>query len=185
MAKEKRNRWYNNGWILGIGTTIIASPFADMLSDKVKSIPILSYFIKLLTWLWQSILSIFTYRVSVWFVLTIIVAVFAVKKLVDKIKKVEIPEYSDYNEGVFFNWIWKWEYKFDNVKGKWSIINLRPFCPNCNTMLLNNSTYIDIQYNCPRCNDNYSKRGIYNSPAPEDKRKIEALIIDNIEKKHY
>jgi hypothetical protein len=97
----------------------------------------------------------------------------------------EAPAFLNYREERFKNWIWRWDYNFNEIEKQYEIANMRAYCPNDDTELVNKSNYLQTVFVCPRCNANFSDRLIYQPIPPEDARTIKALILDNIRRGNY
>lgn len=142
--------------------------------DWVKEKPILSSLWNVLKWLWN---NIFEFEVQVWQVLMTFLILLILKNIFNRKDKVVTNkvDWLDYKKDSFdeLEWTWGWERGYNN----WNIINLRPLCPKCGTKMRMSENYSYNSANCPRCENYLSK--------VKDSTKIEAIIIDNIQRDLY
>ena len=185
MMASKKERWLNNNWVVTILGCSLATVLGTLAYDKVKDKPILTTIIIWLNWVWKIILSIFTFKVAIWAIVLVTISLYCLRRTHLNFSKKTPPDHAKYTQDRFYNWIWKWDWKYDGVQQTWYVANLQPYCQTCNTQLVNKTNFVDVQYECPRCKSFYSLRGLYNAGPPEDIQNVEALIIDNVRKRHY
>lgn len=117
---------------------------------------------------WDGLISFFTYKIPVYWILITIVLLIGFYLIVQYIcfKKNEnvLPSYYAYTEDTFNGIPYRWEYCYNQI------CNLRPLCPNCKTPI--------VDYNCPRCRyDIYGK-------ITQSEEEIKTLIADNIRRRY-
>ncbi len=170
----KKNYLYS--LIAGISTSVIGS----FIYDLWKSKPFLSTLGEIVKAIWNFIALILNYEVKVWWFLMAIFILIGIIYLILKFNAEvnSIPKFTDYKEDRFKNWRWTWDWKLNKRTNKWNVTDLTPYCPKCETILLDNSTMFDSIYECPNCD---FSTGRYNQPS-ENIRHIEALIIDKSNK---
>jgi hypothetical protein len=82
------------------------------------------------------------------------------------------PEIANYTEDQFKNWYWRWEWTWNSVINQWEVKNLTPFCPDCNTELLNKSSFKASMAVCPQCHRRFDAQlGEY-----DEAKEIEYII---------
>lgn len=94
-------------------------------------------------------------------------------------KALKLPEYSNYKSDRFKNLKYSWNYDFKNSYGKTNIVNLKVYCPKCDTPFLPTKALFGRVFLCPRCEYMLSELKILES------RRVRALIIDNINRKNF
>lgn len=165
------------------GTMIMAwlgNYFYDSTKDTVRKIPLMNYFMKLCKWLYDTMIGILTFQISLWWLILVGIAVYGIYKILKNMERGGTPDFIDYKEDVFKKWTWRWEWQF-NIKNGWEIINLTPSCPKDDVRLIDDSDFTGLSYYCPKCNTQYGK---YYLPT-ESPRDTEVLILDKIKKKQY
>lgn len=90
----------------------------------------------------------------------------------------ELPsEFKNYREGKPKKWKWTWDYKWNSKEEVWNVTELIAYCPNCNTpLMLRIDAFHDQVADCPRCD-------FYEDENAENSKKIERIIIDDIERR--
>lgn len=157
----------------------IFSAFAGIvftaIYDLIKSKPILSTFWKGIIWIWK---NIFEFELKVWQIILVVLLLMFILYLLSK-RKNKSPEiqfdWRDYTKDTIHNITWSWFWEKNPLYGKWNIKDLRPLCDSCGTkMKLEDSYNRDKFAECPRCGNVYTKQ--------KDLEKIEAIIIDNVQR---
>ncbi len=182
---KKNDSWYYNPWVIAVGGATIAGIAVSLICDWLKSKPILSTIFSWLMRIKDIATSFFGYKIPIWIIALAIILIYLISRIKFNISQKALPDYWSYKQDRFYNWIWKWDWDFDSVEKKWYMVNLQPYCPKCNTQFVNKSNHLDIAYECPRCKDYFSSRGLNYGHPPEDKQNVEALIIDNVQKRNY
>jgi len=153
----------------------IFSAFAGIvftaIYDLIKSKPILSTFWNGLKWIW---INIFEFEVTIWQIMLGILTLFFILYLLSK-RESKIPEnqfdWRDYTKDKIHNMTWSWFWEENFLNQKWNIKDLRPICDSCGTK----DNYRSNKFaDCPRCGKIYKER--------KDLEKIEAIIIDNVQR---
>jgi len=174
----KNKHWYSSAWTMIGGPTFgfLLTISRDYLKDK----PILTTLVSIFSAIWNFLYSLLNFDLKVWWILIAILLFVGVIYLIQRFQNEEInePEFLKYKEDKFKSWTWTWEWNWNERNQRWMIVELQPNCPTCGTTLMENSTIYDTIYECPRGD---FKTGRHGSPT-EDKRNIEALIIDKIKK---
>lgn len=171
-----KNKWIHNPWTISIGTALL-SICLTAIYDLIKDKPFLSTLLHVVTWIFELIVSVLTFKLSLWIVILLMVGLWLFIRVRNLSKKVIDPDFWNYKRDVFNKWIWKWDYEF--LGSSWDIINLRPHCPNCETMLINKGSMYHGDVRCPRCNYRATDKEI------ESTNDTKVLIIDNIQKGAY
>ena len=143
--------------------------------DWVKEKPIFSTLWNSLKWIWK---NIFEYELKLWVILCITIPLFLIRKIIKSAKPIDVPNRADWlnytNDSIDkLEWKWRWRLSGSN---KYSIDDLKPICPKCGTSMDLTESSFSLA-SCPRC-DNYLT-DIKNS------QKIEAIILDNIDRNLY
>ena len=156
---------FQSQWTIGIVCSLIPiviptiySVFVGILSNE----PFLSTF-------WETLESIFCFKISLWVILLALLLLAVVYLLVKRYKSP--PNYTEEDFGKLHLWRWDWEKR----KGKWEIINLQPYCSNCDTLMIQDKDLDDgtEHFYCANCEVWY----VYYNPEI-----IKAKIFDNIKK---
>lgn len=173
----KKKKLIRSPWTISIGTAI----FSFLLSlgrDYTKSRPIFTTIQQILQTLLKFIISVLNFNIKVWWLIIGIIIIVAIIYLVFKFKQEETkPNFYNYRNGKLKSWKWSWDWEFNSYENKWHISNLTPHCPKCDTPLIDRSSTYTLMYECPRCDFEAS------DCECEEPTKIEAIIIDNIERK--
>ena len=142
--------------------------------DWIKNKPLLSTLKNFLGWIWN---NIFQATFSVWQILIGIILIFTIRFFAKKINSNETVQtgWLEYTEDVFDNLKWKWRWRKSSF-GYWNVYDISPTCNKCGTKM-NISGYSSFHANCPRCDNS-----IDNLKSTD---KIEAIILDNVERKLY
>ena len=151
--------------------------------DIIKSKPILSTLWDTLKWIWK---NVFEFQLAIWQVLITLAITLIVRQMILRLKGDVVYEDEIYEDEIDWlsytkdeihgmNWSWSWDKSYLE---KWSVKDLRPLCDSCGTkMHLDESYYSRVYAECPRCERTYNEH--------KELRKIEAVIIDNIQRGIY
>lgn len=140
--------------------------------DFIKEKPILSTFWKFLKWIW---VNIFEFQVSIWQILIALFIIILILFLIPD-KKNPTPDFLDYTTDTFEDIIWRWKWQWISYRKEWNVKDLIPLCIKCGTATTLEETISSHDYaNCPRCNQRMTRI--------KKKNKIEAIIIDNLDRK--
>ncbi|MCD6017257.1 MAG: hypothetical protein K0S53_378 [Bacteroidetes bacterium] len=173
MSKEK---WYNHPWLLAIFAVV-----GPGIYDLIKGYPFLDTYKKIINFLYIGISTFFNFNIKLWWLLLAIVIYKTISFLIKKYRTKE-KDFKDYTSGTLKNWKWSWEWTRPSVNSNWIVSNLTPHCSAngmCDTQMLRGyNRQAQIEYKCPRCGHNTGNNIEY-------ERDIEALIIDNIQKKNF
>lgn len=172
-------KWIKSPWTVSLGTALF-SLLGTVLYDYFKEKPILTTINQGVNWLVERFTNFINLEIKLWLILVILAAlvlIFILYILIEN-KKVRKPEFLNYKEDRLKKWRWSWEWKWSETRKAWIISNLEPHCPNCGTTLMEDSNALMFHgFGCPRC-DFYAGTEKF-----EDPRKIEALILDNLNRK--
>ncbi len=168
----KLRKFIQSPFGVGIITTAFGV-FLTFLLDYLKSAPMLSTLIYMLSNIIRMLYAFFRFKIEVWLILTVVVVFSLIRSFILKFgsKEQNCPTFKDYKSDIFKYWKWSWEWKFYN--GAWRINNLKANCPKCGATLLESSNiFNEYSYECPRCNfQSYDEKD-------EHPIKIEQLILD-------
>ena len=177
MSKSKSN-WKKSPWTVAIAT-VIMTPIVSFIFDIVKDKPIFSTIWGWIVWLWNLIISFLNLNIKVWWLIIGIGVIIFILWIISNINnepKKSLPDFLEYKRGTLKKWTWGWEWEFDHYKKKWHVSDMHACCPQCNTRLMEGFTHNPDK--CPRCD-------FYASYYFENKKEIEYLILDNIDKGNY
>lgn len=175
-----KSNWYSKWWI----TSVILPIIASVIADKFKNVPIWTTLLLVVNWIKTSFLNVINFEIKVWYILVFIFAAIFVLYVVSLRKSDNIirlnsePSFSKYKRGRLKRWLWSWEYEL-NYSGKYEIVNMLPICESCDIKMIFTDNRLYSYYRCPKCNRQTDSS---NWESTED---IQALIIDNIEKKQF
>ena len=164
-------------YLIGLYTGIIGIILLA-LYDFIKEKPILSTLFSIIKWVWN---TIFEFEFKVWQIIVIILALLVLKKILN----VTINQVNQDNSEVDSKWLnytqdtiagitWKWKWRKNYGNGLWNISDLVPLCKCKTPMAIYNGNTLAV---CPRC-----EKSISGFKKPD---KVEAIIIDNIERDIY
>jgi len=145
--------------------------FFTGIYDLIKEKPILSTFWNILKWIWM---NFFEYKINIWQILFVLTIIYIIKKFKPK-KEKQISGFLKYKTDTFENIIWKWKWEWNPLTSEWNVKNLLPICTKCETSTQLNESFMENFAICPRCNNRLSRL--------KSSDKIEAIIIDNIDRK--
>ncbi|MHC1776255.1 MAG: hypothetical protein AB9834_12690 [Lentimicrobium sp.] len=174
---RKNQTWKSNSWVIGIGTSLIASIIYAKIQSVISGQSFFSTVWHWITLLYEFVLRFFNIEIKLWVILLTLLIIFLVSKIVRTSRGVkeqvgfDFKNYkTDYLQG--FQWNWGWE--FNLLYNKYVVSAITPECTECNTnLLVNHYGY----YYCPRCKKEYWS--LKNDILVD----IEALIIDNLNRK--
>ena len=148
--------------------------------DLINSKPILSTFWDGLKWVWK---NIFEFELTVWQILLglgiliLILYLLSLRNNDDGIVENGF-DWRSYNKDRIHNMNWSWYWEKNVLDGKWNVKDLRPVCNSCGTkMHFSNSSWSSEYAECPRCESKFHEQ--------KDISKIEAVIIDNVQRGIY
>lgn len=153
--------------------------FYDSTKDTVRRIPLMNYLMTFFKWLYDTLIAILTFKISLWWLILGGIAVYGIYKKLKNMKGGTTPDFIHYREDVFTKWTWRWEWEW--TPEGWGIKNLTPSCPKDDVALIQQGNYMEPRYYCPKCKSYYQ----YGSLPVESPVDTEALIIDKIRKKQY
>ena len=122
------------------------------------------------------------FELKVWWLILIVFTILITNTIIKKIsisKPPILPEkIKSYVSDSFTNWNWKWNWNWDSKKNKWTIIDLWPYCKNCDIKLLNKSSMFESAMQCPKCKTRFESMHM----KTDDYDSVKAVIYDNVEK---
>jgi hypothetical protein len=166
--KENKSSEYKIA-VFGAVIGIILTAIYDFIKEK----PILSSLWNILKWIW---VNVFEFTVSIWQIILVLIIIYFIKKLKPK-KEKEIPKFLKYVSDEFDEITWKWKWEWNPLTQQWNVQNLIPQCNKCGTSAILNESYVDKYATCPRCENFMNEL--------KSTEKIEAIIIDNIDRELY
>ena len=176
MKGSKIKKFFLNPWTVGIGVAVFSS-FLTIVVDFVRGEKILSTFITIIHWVWNTILSFLSFELKVWWVLIGIVIIalglFIYSGFLDQ--KSSPPLFTNYKQDTILGLKWKWEW-IKNYSGKYEISNLHPICEHCDTPLTGDTSYYGGLI-CLRC-------GFRKTSIP-DIDNVKMLIADNVRRRYF
>ncbi|HLO72687.1 MAG TPA: hypothetical protein VK164_02010 [Flavobacterium sp.] len=144
--------------------------------DWLKQKPLLTTLLDIIKWLWK---NIFEFEIKIWLLLIIII-VYKISKIIiksfNKPKNITTTSKSfiNYSEETIDGIKWKWKWEKNPLTGKINIQDLKPICNKCGTSMDLNENGYKVYADCPRCDNEISNF--------KDTQKIEAIIIDNVQR---
>jgi|GEM_PF-1429473 len=181
--KEKIN-------LLNIIITAMIGSGVSLFIDFVWSKPFLSTItyvvIALFNVLTESaklVLKVLVMDIKVWVLLLLVLIVKAVKLVINILNTTTSNEdkkqaFEIYTEDRLKNWRWTWNWVKSG--GNWSVRDLKPYCPVCDSTLLEHKNMVMGEYSveCPKCS--FVRRYV-NDERPD---KITQMIIDIAKNMH-
>lgn len=180
MEKNKSQNFFSNPWVVGIGTTIL-SVFVLRIIDRITGSTITT---TILNWLSSTPMTIWNFLLEAYHIpfyglvivflsgpLTLIGILWLLSFRGNKeeqnlnIDSTTTPNWLNYKQDNFHGVQYRWSYELNSI-GKYEISSIRPFCPKCNCLIINNR--------CPNCDTSY-----YWALKGEDE--IKALIFHRLE----
>ncbi|WP_276345634.1 hypothetical protein [Daejeonella sp. JGW-45] len=184
MAQNQKKE--SAGWKVAIVSSLLLAPIGSLIYDMIKAKPILSTFQAWVSSIYSWIVWLLNYPIKTWYILVVVsvVVIIIVIAGVLMTDKKHSPDFIDYKIDKLKNWYWSWDYWYNSTQLKYNIINLMPYCGKCQMIMLERRD--PVTYYCPKCEFQHDS-GSYNfGPNKwEEKMDIEALILDNIDKKRY
>ena len=138
--------------------TIFLSVIASFVYDFIKSEPILTSLYSVILFIVNGVLHFLSLQITVWWILVFLTVLFLASRIVDKLTTEvvpEPPEFTNYTEDRFHQWLWKWTWKWNSQSKKWFVDNLTPYCTDCNVRLVDRSNYLSSMAHCPNCNQRF------------------------------
>lgn len=134
--------------------TTVLGFISTVISDSLQDKPVFSTIGVVIQAVWNFIVSFLNFELRVWWVLIGIIALIAVMYVWYKIESTKNsipnqPPFIEYTKDCIdgWHWKWKWEVRWD---GKYSIEQLHPVCPQCDTPLVqDDDNYLSKK--CLRC----------------------------------
>ncbi len=161
--------------VLGAFASIVFTAIYDIAKSK----PILSTFWDFLKWAWN---NVFEFKFSVWQILIGLVLLYLILYLLSLKNGKETQNqvlWTSYKEDNIQNMKWSWNWEKDFLTGKWQIEDLRPVCDSCGTKMHLKNSFNNWEpfAECPRCDKKFK--------GQKDLKKVEAVIIDNVQRGIY
>lgn len=156
-------------WVVFLGLV------TAVIYDSLKPVPLLPMFADVLHWIWN---TIFCAEFTVWQILIGLTILVVILIIIGKIiyPNEKEPEFKKYVTDEIDGYTWIWGWTWSNSAQFWTIQNIRPECPNCNTIMhYEYNTFKTFKADCPRCLNRIS--------VMKGEKDIEALILDNLRKK--
>lgn len=170
MSKEKNK--FLEYWLIIFGAII--GGVVTIIIDWAKAKPVLSTLVSMLKWIWT---TIFEYSFSVWQIIVGILIIYLFRKIFKK--QTPPPDFLKYRFEIVDGIKWKWGWALNESTKQYAIQDLSPVCIKCDTT--SEVRYDDLHGYyigiCPRCN--------YVMTNIKAKSKVEAILIDNIQKDNY
>lgn len=173
-------KFLKSPWTISIGTTLFGF-ILTVVYDIFKQKNIFSTLLSVLNWIWKGIISILNFEVKIWWMLVLLVLVIGIMYLYGSLIKKEDdtkPAFLGYTHDRLREWKWSWSWEQNYYTKKWSVENLIPHCPKCDTHMIN--VFYGSHYKCPRCDFDSTLRG-----KSESEHEVEALIYDNVRRKYF
>ena len=173
--KEKKVNEYKLA-IFGAFASIIFTAIYDLIKDK----PLLSTLFTFVRWIW---INLFEFKLRLWQAVLILILYRLIKKLVEKSRESSDrrntkADWLLYTEDLFDGIKWKWGWVRNPLTNKMNINNLTIVCGKCGTSMSLDSSYTyGNNAQCPRCDNRINRY--------KDIQKVEAIIIDNVQRGLY
>jgi len=180
MKDSKVKKFFLNPWTVGIGVAIF-SFLLTIVGDVIKKEKILSTFVVIVNWSWNTILSFLTFDLKVWWILigiaVIILGLWIYSKALDAKGSVpQEPPFLSYTQDDILGYRFEWEWKKD-YSGKYGAENIRPICTKCGTPLVREYRGMS-RFKCLRCDKQYQK-------SYPDEGYVKMMIHDNVRLKFF
>jgi len=175
-------KFFKHPITIALISCLFFTPIGSAIYDHTKNVPVLTDIIlKPFSVIWNGILSFIAYKVSIGSILITLVLLIGLIFSIDKIffSYSNQKDFLDFKSGVLKQWKWSWEWSYNYRTQKYNISHLRPYCHKCDIKMI--ADYRVYVFDCPNCNLQYNTA--YNTN--EDKTKIEALILDRIDKGNF
>jgi len=191
---EKEEYWYNNGWVIGLGTAFFAFVLPTIW-DAIKQLPFLTTYNLIAKYIY----NFFNYNFKLWWLLLLLLPVLLfkyayppIKAHFDRHKKENLPyttlkseirinkagnkTHFNYTGDKFEGYYWKWIWDLNPITNK---ISPQQITPTCNMLKCNLSDLNDVsidksenRYKCSNCGKIY-----YRLPS---KSYIEERILEKV-----
>lgn len=149
--------------VLGIIIVGIAGSF---IYDLIKSAPILTTISSFITWIGKLLMM----NIPVWAAILSMLVLGTSYFIIKWYKDNEYKNFLNFNEGFYFDVLWKWRYRPTSDPDKFVVVDVKPYHAGCDTQLL---FYEDSGlFICGQCGSGFDLDGKYN----EAKRLIEIDI---------
>lgn len=166
-----------NEIILAFISALISIIFTAIY-DYIKEKPFFSTLSYIINWIWN---TVFEFELNIWKIILIIIGFTIIKKIIKFLSKNDTStnDWLNYTEDSIEGLKWRWKWRKNPLTHKWNVDDIRIVCSNCGTSMNMdyNITYGDNFAECPRCDKKISRF--------KDIGKIEAIIIDNIDRGLY
>lgn len=96
------------------------------------------------------------------------------------IKPLPTPKKLNFVQHKFKKWLWKWDWVWHENSQDYVIVNLRPYCPTCETYMNYHSSPVSSSATCPNCG--YTANDLFHFNDFESKEGIGNLIFTKVEK---
>lgn len=170
--------------ILGVISTIIA----NYIVEQIINFNILKFLGEKIWELIKIIWNLLNIKISIWIYIVISIVLILILILCVKIKneqkKVQEPDFLNYNEDKYKNRVkFRWEYKKD-YNGKYTLCNFIPIC-ECGCQLdirkqIGHTWYGTGQYICPKCEKQYG-----DVLSDNEMESFNKILISNIRNGEY
>jgi hypothetical protein len=176
MTKNKEH-WTKSAWTISIGTAIF-SLLLTIGYDYSKEKPILTTVWAILKGIANLILTVLNFDLKVWWIIIAVGLFILILVIIDKFKKEDTfkPDFYNYREGKFKRWRWTWGWNWISRQNAWIISDMKAHCPNCDTPMIERSSFYGLSFDCPRCEFRAS------DGQCDEPHKIERIILDNIDR---
>jgi hypothetical protein len=177
----KTKEFLKNPWTLSIGSGLIVLLISSIINSIINKLNLFEGLYNILTSIVLFFKKILTYKVSIWVVILIFLALFFILIFISIIRdKFDNPKWKEYKLQYFGKWLFTW--KYIDMFGNTEIISLRPICDNCRCDL---SAQLDsyqmgaIKLYCPNCGKEFP---VLKNTTLED---VEKIIIRNLKTGEY
>ena len=179
MSNKAKSFWLNP-WTVSIGSGLIILGITIII-DLVTAEKVFSTIGKILTSLWNAVLTFLNFEIKVWWLLIgiafLILGLYLWIKYLDyKQPAAANPEFVQYTRDTILGYNWKWTWNKD-LYGKYSIESLHPICDVCETPLTIDRAKLG-SLKCLRCSRKFTKE----IPSEND---IKIMIRDNVRRKYF
>lgn len=137
-------------WIMGGIGTIAVTVISDRISDSTKDIPVLNTIVNFFKSIYEALFKVFNIEVRIWVLLVIIIGLVIFFLVISRFSAdPPKPPYYTYNEDIFHDWLWKWDWIYS--EDKWQVSGLTPYCANCDVELAVDTNFLRASAKCPNC----------------------------------
>jgi hypothetical protein len=177
----QNNKWINKPWTIGIGTALIGGLLPPIIYDYCKKYTFLTTIKSFLNFTYVVIFKVLNWNIKFWWILLFVVICLGVLYIAfgRSNENIKQPEFLEYKNDKFKKWRWSWEWIWDSKSNTWLLINLRAYCPKCDTGMIcgRDRTWGSLVYECPRCEYAVSEED------GDKAYQIEKLIHDTIDRR--